>query len=64
MPDTVMSDADRHKADREKAKATGLHIYGCPKTCRGCGGRSAYGSGTPNWQNRVVCLDCGKKWSQ
>lgn len=50
------------EADYAEAKRRGMFVCGFPKHCT-CGGR-AYGSPTPNWQNRVVCLSCGAKWSQ
>jgi hypothetical protein len=50
--------------DKRLAKIKGLHIYGFAKVCEKCGVRRAYGAGTARWQNRVVCLDCGHKWSQ
>jgi DNA (cytosine-5)-methyltransferase 1 len=44
------------------AKRKGMMIVGFPRRCS-CGG-SAYHSPTASWQNRVMCIVCGKKWSE
>jgi hypothetical protein len=48
--------------DYAEARRQRMMIVGFPRTCQ-CGG-SAYHSPKANWQNRVVCLACGKKWSE
>lgn len=54
---------DQLRQDSQIAKTKGLHICGLPRMCPKCGWR-AYHAPTSNWMNRVVCLDCGKKWSE
>lgn len=61
MSDNPTSD-DQWREDQKASKAKGMMIVGFPRQCA-CGGR-AYGSPKPDWQNRVVCLTCGRKWSQ
>lgn len=50
-------------ADRKIARAKGQRICGYPQVCRKCRAEMGYISSTANWQNRVVCLSCGHKWS-
>jgi hypothetical protein len=57
----ALSELQRAK-DVADAKAKGISIVGYARPCR-CGGR-AYHSPRAIWQNRVVCLSCGRKWSE
>lgn len=67
MSDAVDREIERRNAeaarDRERARAKGFSICGFARACPKCGG-NGYHAPSPDWMNRVVCLDCGKKWSE